>query len=807
MFGHAYRVKGRNQQALEKYKEAELICKSSALRETSVVADVIIYQQMCLCAVGNYAEALAALEPLLKGSVTGSTRGTLLYALGCAYRSKGSFQKAEEALNESIQIATRLNSKTDVVKCKAELGRVYRATGGFSKAIEFQQSFYDHALSRGDITGVATACSLIGFTLQYHKDSTGSPNLAKAVQYLAAGMQLSHELGDMENVGWCLNNIAKAYIKSKKYKEALRLCEQRLKIAKETQNKVGEGTAYGNAGLACRGLGQFRDAVRYHRSYLEIVQKPLDKAWMEHEIALDYLALKDLSSALQYALKEVLTSNEIRLQYAKSADKEKIANFDKNQARCFGLLQYILVQQGKFQDALVVADMGRARAIADIIHQKNEQHTESPAAFMEIILPSGNLNATQISRSLERVEKLVRKLQTSLVYYSVVDSPLPELESTTWLYTWVVNSNPPEIHFTQQILLPADHTGFDLLLGKEQQYFSELRGKGGKESRDILPISAKANQSPDGHSPQLSVVEQVNKKLAHLNDVLISPIERFLSDQTSRIIFIPHRFLLTVPYPALRSAKGFLVEQFATSVALSIYLLQLSVTKLMHSTTTDHLLLAVGNPLMPRQDFHQLKGASEEAHTVVEVLTPEKSMLLCEGQATKETVCKYLPSCQIAHFATHAIQQEAFDQFSVSHDSSYSEYTMKGSMVLAKSNKECSGILTSHEVQQMHIPAELIVLSCCKTAQGRMTHDGTLGLSRAFLCAGASAVVVTLWSIDDESTVALMRKFYQSYKVSRDAVNSLQSAMKTLQAESKEPGYWGAFCLVGITPGQLQPLF
>ena len=776
------------------------MCKS---QDTDLAVDVIAYQQMCLSAVGNYADALATLEPLLKSSVTGSTRGTLLYALGCAYRSKGSFQKAEEALSASIQIATELKSKTDVVKCKAELGRVYRATGDFSKALEFQQSLYDHALTRGDIAGLATACSLIGFTRQYYvdKDSSGPPDLAKAVQFLAAGMQLSHKLGSTENVGWCLNNIAKAYIKSKRYEEALSLCEQRLKIAKETQNKVGEGTAYGNAGLACRGLGRFLDAVHYHRSYLEMVQKPLDKAWMEHEIALDYLALKELSNALQYAVQELLTSNGIRLQYTKSADRQKLANFDKNQARCFSLLQYILVQQGRYREALVVADMGRARAIADIIDQKDGRHTDSPQLF----LPSGSLNASQILKVLEGVENIVETLQTTLVFYSVIDPPLPERESTVWLYTWVVNPSPMEIHFNQQALLPADQTGFDLLLGRETQYFSELMGKGGKESRDILLKSAEDSQNSDARSPEHSVVEQVNQKLAHFHDILISPIERFLTAQTSRIIFIPHRFLLTVPYPALCSTKGYVVERFTTSIAMSIYLLQLSITKLMRSETKEDRVLAVGNPLMPRPDFPQLKGASEEARTVSQAFPPEKTTTLREAQATKETVCKYLLSCQIAHFATHATHQDTLGHSSVRPDASYSDYTMKGGMVLAKSNEECSGILTSFEVQQMHIQAELVVLSCCKTAQGRMTHgDGTLGLLRAFLCAGASAVVVTLWSIDDESTVALMRKFYQHYRAKHDAAASLQSAMQTLQSEGRELGHWGAFCLVGVTPGQLQ---
>lgn len=807
LFGHVYRVKGRSQQALEKYREAELICKSSTLLESNLEIDAIIYQQLCLSAVGKYTEALKTLESLSMHSLTGLTQTTFLYTIGCVYRCTGSFQKAEEALTGSIKIATDQNSKEDVFQCKAELGRVYRATGDFSKALELQESLYDYAVNRGDITGIATACSLMGFTLQYHKDSSGCPNFAKAVQFLAVGMQLSDELENTENIGWCLNNIAKAYIKSEKYKEALELCKRRLQIAKETQNIVGEGTAYGNAGLACRGLGRFHDAVQYHKSYLDIVQKPLDKAWMEHEIALDYLAMGELSSALQFALKELITNSEIQLQYAKPADKEKIANFDKNHARCFNLLQYVLVKQERFQEALVVADMGRAQAVADIVVRKGDNHTNSPPTTTVVVLPGGHLNATQISKSLKGFEEVCYRLQASLVLYSVIDSPLPEHGQTTWLYTWVVNPNSPDIYFKKQILLPADQMGFDLLLGKEQQYFAELKMNAVKDHRDILLVKAKESQSHGNHSPQPSIVEQVNMKLAHFHDILISPVENVLSDQTSRIIFIPHRFLLTVPYPALYGTKGHLVERFTISVALSGYLLQLSISRIINSDSLikEGHFLAVGNPLMPREDFPQLKGASEEAHAVVKAFSPERSTILCEAEATKETVCKYLPFSKIAHFATHAFQQDLHGHFSDnSRDASYSDYTMKGGMVLAKSSKECSGILTSLEVQELHIPAELVVLSCCKTAQGRITHDGTLGLSRAFICAGASAVIVTLWSIDDESTVTLMRKFYQYYRVSHDAATSLQNAMQTLHAEGRGPGYWGGFCLVGITPGQLQ---
>ena len=76
-----------------------------------------------------------------------------------------------------------------------------------------------------------------------------------------------------------------------------------------------------------------------------------------------------------------------------------------------------------------------------------------------------------------------------------------------------------------------------------------------------------------------------------------------------------------------------------------------------------------------------------------------------------------------------------------------------------------------------------------------------IGLSRAFLAAGAACVIVTLWKIDDQSASELMTSFYRQYKASRDAAVSLQKAMKILQAkeDTRSPQHWAAFSIVGAT--------
>ena len=76
-----------------------------------------------------------------------------------------------------------------------------------------------------------------------------------------------------------------------------------------------------------------------------------------------------------------------------------------------------------------------------------------------------------------------------------------------------------------------------------------------------------------------------------------------------------------------------------------------------------------------------------------------------------------------------------------------------------------------------------------------------IGLSRAFLAAGAACVIVTLWKIDDKPASELMTSFYREYKASRDAAVSLQKSMKTLQTkeDTRSPQHWAAFSIVGAT--------
>ena len=119
--------------------------------------------------------------------------------------------------------------------------------------------------------------------------------------------------------------------------------------------------------------------------------------------------------------------------------------------------------------------------------------------------------------------------------------------------------------------------------------------------------------------------------------------------------------------------------------------------------------------------------------------------------------------------------------------------------------KESSEVdLTMEEVQgsvRMGV-GSTVVLSACNSGRGGIRAEGVMGLSRGFLFAGAAATVVSLWSVDDGSTAALMKQMYKHLKDGRTTAQALRLAMLHLlngPADSRwrRPLYWAAFLVVG----------
>ena len=141
----------------------------------------------------------------------------------------------------------------------------------------------------------------------------------------------------------------------------------------------------------------------------------------------------------------------------------------------------------------MLADMGRARAVADLIDQKSSSKPTEHFSLDKVLLSDGRLNVTYISDALRGMHRLISKLQTSLVFYSVIESPLPEMDTQSWLYTWLLSPTTCSVKFLEYPLKAEDSTGFDTLIGMEEDYCTKIllqKRPGGDcaKSRDIVLV-------------------------------------------------------------------------------------------------------------------------------------------------------------------------------------------------------------------------------------------------------------------------------------------------------------------------------
>ena len=834
---------GKLSNAYEFYQKARNLIELHEDMSCDKRREILIRQQSIVHSQGRNDDVLNNLLPILEETdhLSPLTMGLLKRTLGNTYRSAANWHLGEKFLSEAVKIAEENGDIIRAKEWKGELGRVYRSSGLHKRALELQKEAYEAALARGDTARLAAACGYIGFT----NYSLAKPNHQEAIKYLGTRLYLCQKmLGDPEGVRWCLNNIGKVYLSMGTVQAAIQCFEESLKLVQGTGNLLGEGTALGNLGSALREAEKHKEAIKYHKQYLTNAGKRLDtggEAIMLYELAVDHMLMGDLKSAREYALQGVVTLRNIHARLSAEDDQLKIGNFEKNQAKTFNILQHILTELGQNHVALLVSELGRARTLADAMQTSSNMKSQLAADFACFIDDNACLNGSKVSELCAHLLQMAHQLNSTVIIYSLINlSSIPGRKSEQWVYIWVISAQQDKISFTKRLLTRDGEVKFQL----DDDYLSALRRDIGVFNpmfsrssgtyaidRDIKLVKAKksgipgtstvsvSNSVSQENGPAITKSEFADKcshstnsssvdQLRSLYDLLIDPVKEFMPSESatdpSRLIFIPHNIIFSVPFAGLRSNNHYLIEHYIISQAPSLTILDILVEKQKNALLNHGQTLVAGNPDMPHEDIPQLEGAEEEARTVHRMMGGK---LLLKGEATKQSVKENLRNFSIIHLATHAILADSVAEHLQLKKESATEvegdYSVKGAIVLSKSSPLCSGILTSNEVVKIGLDCELMTLSCCRTGCGKITGDGILGLSRAVLIGGARCFIVTLWAIDDKSTSKLMQVFYSHYKDKRNAPESLRSAMLVLLRDEHSIAQWAAFCTSGVSPGMI----
>lgn len=188
--------------------------------------------------------------------------------------------------------------------------------------------------------------------------------------------------------------------------------------------------------------------------------------------------------------------------------------------------------------------------------------------------------------------------------------------------------------------------------------------------------------------------------------------------------------------------------------------------------------------------FRRLAFSRDEANAIAAMAAGEVTTLM-DGKATRERVLgDALADYRVVHFATHGVV--------------HPEVASLSSIVLSAVDDRGVArdpFVTLADIYDMRLNADVVVLSACDTAAGKnVPGEGPLGLARAFMYAGASRVVASLWAVNDRATAELMRRFYRGLLIEGlPAATALRAAQQQLAAipQWRSPYYWGAFVIQG----------
>ena len=813
-----YRELSEPEKALENYRQAVELYRagSDPARAAKVLVSMAsLYSdlQEQRKALDGYHEAI----PLLRAS--GETEGlaAALNNLGESYSILGLNERAATYYLEALELSRLLGDRRFEGRTLNNLGLALHlsgeprtALGHFENGVELLKADADHR---------AEAATLLNAARSYRAIDQSD----KALEVAWRALEIKRSENDRGGEAVVLTEIASIYVERGRIEEALKHLEPALELSRAVKNPRTEAVALLEWARAARQLGDWTLALERIEAAIGIVEARRGKVG-SHARKAAFLATKRSFYELWIDILMALHG------------RQPAAGFDAR--------------------ALQASERVRARSLVDMLEdaQVEVDRRAGPELQERERSLQRRVNGLELDRSRwarrpsgPEITDIEQQLETALA----------ELEQTRSLirrsspaYASLTATSPPltVAELRRQILDP-DTVWLQFALGENRSFLwvvtptsirsFELpdRATIDAAARSVYELLTERERTPEGESPdqRSDRIEQADAAYPAaaraLSRMLLGPVEEPLA--AGRLLIVTEGSLSYVPFGGLVDPWRHAGESKTAAAETWRPLLQeYEIVRLPSASTLSVLrrdqalrpparepLIVLADPVFSRDDPRipalRSQGHSDvessDRSSVREYLSEIPLRRLAFTRAEAESAAAHVPGAKIVlgpeaakdtvvggelrryrviHFATHGILNNRHPELSA--------------LVLTlfdAQGQAVDGFLRLHDIYNLNLEADLVVLSACQTALGReIKGEGLVGLTRGFMYAGASRVLATLWTVQDRATMKLMSRFYQH--MMRDGERPAAAIRQAQLSLRESPGfsapyYWAGFELQG----------
>ncbi len=775
------------------------------------------------------------LEILRRVDPEGRLSATTLTNLGLAARQLGDLAAAEGYYLESLRLRERYQPRPGALFVQLNnLGVLAHHRGDLESAEQYfrrAESFLEQmpaadlfglrslslrnlaeiARDRGDLDNAANL-----FAEALALESTKDPRSAVAAAILRELGVLERRSGDLEAA-------------EQKLLSSLEIGEE---VAPESLDVAATLDELGLLGLE---TGRLDDARRHLERALALQDRKTPESGFDARTRY-YLALvAERQGRHDEALGHLLDAVhrlERRQRRIGRSDRGRVG-FASQHAEIYAAAIDQLVTRGRTREAYGMLELSRARGLVsllgerdavsgvlapDLEKERRRLHREHDRLLAALEADDVELGEKDRSTLLEewrltrhRLEGLIARVRTSAPEFASLRYPSPQdfdqarasLDDGTVALAYSVSA--AGIHLF--VLRPED----------DRPTVFRLEGDASSLERDVERLRIQVEQ---GFGQGAS--EAMSRWSRRLSERLLGPAKETLED-AQRLLILPDGPLHGLSFALLRDParpERYLIESKPLHVAASLTVY--AQLRERRGWPASDRVVAFGDPLppedSPRQEASQdagqqvllrrfqqlpdalprLPSARDEAETLAS-LFPEHAEIHLGSAATEERVKSLSARARIVHFACHGLVD----------DDSPLESALLLSVPSSWQPDRENGLLEAWEViEELRVDADLVTLSACGSGLGRrLDGEGRMGLTRAFHFAGARTVLAALWNVADETTAALMRRFYGYLRDGATKDEALRRAQVELlrgeelhqlpDVDSRHPFFWASFQVTG----------